>query len=95
MDGARTALEAANREDAAGGGGAAASAAATQKEPAQRTLRTFLETFISEEFLPEVYVNFRCGGTLLLKDLNRHSQACCSSDACPRCYLSVLLRRRY
>ena len=55
VDEARRALEAADREDQAGGATAAA-----PKDPSQRMLRTFLETFISEEFLPEVYVNYRC-----------------------------------
>lgn len=35
--------------------------------PGARLLRAFVDTFVQEEFLPEVYVDFRCGsGTLFV-----------------------------
>lgn len=54
MDGGKRALEAADIEtDQPGTPGS------KEREQAAKILRSFLETFISEEFLPEVYVNFR------------------------------------
>ncbi len=56
VDGARRALEAAEGESDQPG-----TPTSKECEAAAKLLRRFLETFISEEFLPEVYVNFRCG----------------------------------
>lgn len=61
MDGGRRALEAADTEtDQPGTPGS------KEREQAAKVLRTFLETFVSEEFLPEVYVNFRWGSLPIL-----------------------------
>ncbi|BDA48578.1 probable exocyst complex component 4 at N-terminal half [Coccomyxa sp. Obi] len=56
VDGARRALEAAEGESDQPG-----TPTSKEREAAAKVLRTSLETFISEEFLPEVYVNFRWG----------------------------------
>jgi hypothetical protein len=53
-DGARKALEAANADS-----DHPSSSKSKEQETSARILRSFLETFISEEFLPEVYVTFR------------------------------------
>lgn len=54
VDGARRALEAAEVDSDQPG-----TPGSKERESAAKVLRSFLETFISEEFLPEVYVNFR------------------------------------
>ena len=61
MDGARKALEAADGES-----DQPAASAAKEHEGNAKLLRTFLETFISEEFLPEVYITYRCNPSGLL-----------------------------
>lgn len=71
VDEARRALEAADREDQGG----AAAAAAQKADPSGRMLRAFLEAFISEEFLPEVYVNYRRALFFFLSPQN-----CCNAN---------------
>ncbi len=62
MDGARRALEAAEGESDQPG-----TPSSKEREASAKVLRSFLETFISEEFLPEVYVNFRWGPLYILQ----------------------------
>ncbi len=72
VDGAGTVLAGAEKEGAEGGGGAAAAGwfgredkagaadRAREKEKAVRSLRLFAEGLVTDQFLPAVYVDFRC-----------------------------------
>ncbi len=43
--------------------------------PGAHLLRAFVDTFVQEEFLPEVYVDFRCGsGTPFVALISRSVQ---------------------
>lgn len=47
---------------------------AVAESASQRTLRAFVDTFVTQEFLPHVFITFRCGERMGTRNLTIRSQ---------------------